>query len=90
MHKRAEGVGEALAVLALFDMIAVLEIDKICRLKLHRCLQERLVGLLGHGEARFVIPWNSGNALLTCGSKIGSHATPKETKINTKALKLII
>merc|ERR1719270_2840244 len=34
MHKRAEGVGEALAVLALFDMIAVLEIDEICRLKL--------------------------------------------------------
>ena len=63
MHKRAEGVGEALAVLALFDMIAVLAIDEICRLKLHRCLQERLVGL-GHGEARFVIPWNSGNALL--------------------------
>ena len=82
MHKRAEGEGEALAVLALFDMIAVLAIDEICRLKLYRCLQE------GHGEARFVIPWNSGNALLTCGSKIGSHATPKETKLIT--LELII
>jgi len=46
MHKRAEGEGEALTVLALFDMIAVLAIDEICLLKLHRCLQERLVGNL--------------------------------------------
>ena len=38
MHKRAEGEEVALAVLAalaLFDMIAVLAVDEICRLILH-------------------------------------------------------